>query len=328
MRLKETSIYSQILLNEAAGVPKVHQVLRVGKFKHPQYGSFEITTQTLSEMVANFDSKVRGVELAWDYFHESDKEAAAWVNRLELRENGTELWAEVSWTPKAQQKLSERELRYFSPDFSFSWTDPESGVNHRNVLFGGGLTNRPFVKEMSAIVAHENLKGANQMTELEKAQAKITELEASNIKLSESCGDMEKKLQDMPKPDEVELLKKEIEQLKSALQAEKSEKEVYLADKKKLEEAKMLAEKETEFTVLLTEGKACAAQKDSFIKGDMTEFIKLAQPLNLKPAGSSAVDTETDEIQSILKLAEEKRKANPKLGHADSISLAKKELKK
>jgi len=326
MRINGTSLFSTIKLQENQVVPNEVQVLRVGKFNHPRYGAFEITTQTLAEMKANFDANVRGVDMAFDYFHDSDKEASGWVSGLELREGNTELWAKVQWTPKAQQKLSERELRYFSPDFTFKWVDPEKGTEFRNVLFGGGLTNRPFVKEMKAIVATEN-KG-EEMTDLEKAQAKIKELETSNVKLSEDMKAMEQKMADMPQPDKVAELEAKIAALQAELAKAKQEAEVAMAEKKKADEAKMLAEKESQVNVLLTEGKAVAAQKDAFLKGDMTEFIKLAQPINLNPKGSSTTNTVDDDTKSILKLAEEKMKADPKLQKGDAISLAKRELKK
>lgn len=327
MRLLKTSAFSPIKLGETKQVPRTVQVLRVGKFNHPKYGPFEITSQTLAEMKANFDNRARGIDLAFDYFHESDKEASAWVNALELREGGTELWAEVEWTPKAEQKLSERELRYFSPDFAFQWTDPETGIAHKNVLFGGGLTNRPFVKEMQAIVANEN--EGDKVTELEKAQAKIKELEGQNVKLSEEKQVMEKQMADMPKPDKVAALEQQIAALQAELEKAKQESAQMGEEKKKLEEAAKLAEKEKEFSVLLSEGKACAAQKDAFLKGDMAAFIKLAEPVNVRANGSSETgDVGGDEVAKILKLAEVKQKENPKLSRGDAISIAKKELSK
>lgn len=334
MRLKGTSVYSSINLSENLAVAKEVQVLRIGTFNHPKYGKFEITTQTLSEMLNNFKNNIRGIDIAFDYYHDSDKEASAWVNNLELRENGTELWAIVDWTPKAEKKLAERELRYFSPDFAFQWTDPETNKAYSNVLFGGGLTNRPFVKEMKAIVADE-LKGEENMTELEKALAKLKEVEATNAKLSEEKCAMEQKMSDMiPKPaegeesDEVKALKVQIAELQAQLDKAMKENEVNMAEKKKAMEAQKLAEKENEFNVLLSEGKACAAQKDAFVKGDMSEFIKLAQPLNLKGSGSSNSKDEIVDAEAILKLAEVKQKENPKLQRHDAISIAKKELAK
>ena len=75
-RINKTSAYSRIQLSDKAEVPKDLQYLRVGKFNHPQYGFFEITSQVLSEMIQNFKNNVRGIDIAFDYFHESDKDAS------------------------------------------------------------------------------------------------------------------------------------------------------------------------------------------------------------------------------------------------------------
>ncbi len=343
MRLNKTSIFASIKLGEQSHVPNEVQVLRCGKFTHPTYGVFEITTQVLAEMKSNFDSRVRGIDVSFDYYHDSNEDASAWVTDLQLREGGTELWAVVDWTPKAQQKLAERELRYFSPDFAFDWQDPETGTTFNNVLFGGGLTNRPFVKEMQAIVAAEN-KGEN-MNELEKAQAALKLAEEKAKKLAEDVqaadkkyAEAEKKMADMvPKPaakdpeeaSEVDALKKTIADLQSQLAKAQADNGAMMAEKQKAVEAQKLAEKTSEFNVLLSEGKACVAQKEAFISGNMTEFIKLAQPLNLKAKGSSSSEENiSDDHKAILKLAEDKKKADPKLSMGDAISIAKKELKK
>ena len=345
IRLKESSVFSSVKCAEGK-VPSEVQVLRVGKFSHPVYGQFEITKQVLAEMKANFDLKVRGIDLAFDYYHDSNQDASGWVKDLQLKEDGNELWALVDWTPKAQQKLSDRELRYFSPDFAFEWQDPETQTTFNNVLFGGGLTNRPFVKEMQAIVAAEFItkEGENHMTELEKALAALKLAEGKALKLADEVAAAEKKMAQMvPKPDpkapsagdpeeasEVEQLKKQIADLQAQLAKAQSDNSAMMAEKQAACDAQKLAEKTNEFNVLLTEGKACVAQKEAFLKGDMGAFIKLAQPLNLKASGSSASgnDEPNEDVKSILKLAEEKQKVNPKLSRGDAISLAKKELKK
>ncbi len=324
MRIKGAFKLQEIKLDENGKVPTRVQVLRVGNFSHPRYGKFQITTATLTEMKKNFDERVRGIDTAFDYFHDSDKEASAWVNSLELSEDGKELWADVTWTPTAEKKLAERELRYFSPDFAFQWQDPESGNKFKNVLFGGGLTNRPFVKEMAAIVASEQNNEGENMTELEKAQAQVK-------KLSEDYQAMEKKLEEVQGGGNAaeEALKAQIKELQDKLAAMQGENEKMLAEKAKADEAVKCAELERDFNVMLTEGKACAAQKDAFIKGDMKEFIKLAQPLNMKQNGEGASKETTgeDREDKILKLAEEKRKSNSKLSVSESISLASKEVK-
>lgn len=347
MRLKGTSAFNQIQLagKDKTSVPNEIQVLRVGDFNHPDYGKFSITPRTLSEMVKNFENNIRGIDLSFDYYHDSGKDASAWVGKLELRAQGSELWATgVEWTPAAVKKLSDRELRYFSPDFAFVWKDPESGATFSNVLFGGGLTNRPFVKEMKAIVAAE---GENTMTELEKAQAKIAEMEATNKKLSEDV-EAAKKLAYIPGvapaahpamppaaipgqpapgvtaagPDEVAMLKKQCADLTAQLA--EAQKQIAAATA-----AKQMADREASFGILLTEGKACAAQKEAFLKGDMAEFVKLAQPINLKGFGkiSSTSSVDGDEEDKILALAETKMKADAKLSKGDAIKLARKEIK-
>lgn len=327
MRINGTSFYSSVLLDETNSVSKDVQVLRTGKFNHPSYGEFEITSQVLSEMKANFDARVRGVDIAFDYFHESEKEASGWVKELQLREDGQELWAVVDWTPKAKQKLADRELRYFSPDFSFQWTEPENGTIYKNVLFGGALTNRPFVKEMKAIVANEQ-KGEN-MNELEKAKKEIEDLKAKNLKLSEDKLAVEKKMEEMaPAGDKVKELEAKIAALQAELEKEKASMAQMAEEKKNLEEQKVLAEKEKEFNVLLSEGKACAAQKDAFIKGDMKDFIAKAQKVNLNGSGSTETNMELSEVEKVLKLADEKQKADPKLDRGTAVSLARKELAK
>jgi phage I-like protein len=327
-RFNNTNAFTAIKLSEEGKVPKEVQILRVGSFKHPKYGQFDITSETLSEFKRNFDARVRGIDVAFDYFHKSDEEAAGWPEGLELRENGTELWGiNVEWTPTAQQKLADKEIRYFSPDFAFKWEDPESGNVYNNVLFGGGLTNRPFVKEMKAIVADE-LQGEIYMNELEKAQAALKLSEEKVTKLSEEKVAMEKQMADMPKPDKVQALEQQIAALQAELAKEKQAGEVAMAEKKKLEEAAKLSEKEKEFNVLLSEGKACAAQKDAYISGNVVEFGKLAAKPNMQGNGNVNLHENDDATKAILKLAEEKHKADPKMTRGQAILAAKQELKK
>jgi Mu-like prophage I protein len=352
----------------------VVQILRVGKFNHPKYGEFEITPMILAEMKSNFDNDIRGVDIAFDYFHDSDKVASGWPTDLYLLADGNELWAKVDWTPTAKRMLAERELRYFSPDFAFKWTDPETQVTYKNVLFGGGLTNRPFVKDMAAIVASETNE-ENEMTpeelkrfeKLEAAILKLSEaavkppvappaaaapaaptaedhaaLKASHDKLAADNAAMKKKLDDAagsaddgaddseddsadPAEDEES---DDPKVLKAQLAKAKEANAKLMAEKKSAEDAKLMAEKEQKFSVMLSEGKACAAQKKAFMKGDMEEFVKLSEPVNLKTRGtSSSGDGSGDKDEDILKLAEAKMKADPKLNKLDAITLAQREIK-
>lgn len=336
------------------------QVLRVGKFNHPKYGEFEITPLVLQEMKENYDNKIRGVDIAFDYFHDSDKEASGWPTELYLSDNGNSLWAKVDWTPLARKKLAEREIRYFSPDFAFKWQDPETGVTYKNVLFGGGLTNRPFVKDMAAIVAAEEEIDQMTLVELEKKILKLAEdgaglaaahekLKSDHAALLQQHGVLQKKLDEMPaaapkaadKPDAIATpVESDGEDDADDSDDPKELKEQIAGLKKQLADmsaSKQMSEKAASFNVLLSEGKACAAQKESYMKGDMEAFVKLSQPLNMNGKGhTGSGDKAKDELNGdeakdadkVLKLAEEKVKADPKLKLVDAISIAHKELRK
>lgn len=353
---------SEIKLSDiiATGMPSSVQppvqILRTGKFNHPKYGEFEITPVTLAEMKKNFDAKIRGIDVALDYFHQSDQAASGWIRELFLSEDENELWGNVEWTPKATKMLSEREVRYFSPDFAFKWTDPETDVTYNNVLFGGGLTNRPFVKDMAAIVAAENKGDEMKLEELAAQVKKLSEdggdlakkhadLQAAHSDLLAKHSALQKKMDEMaekpaaPAPAEAPAddgsdandEPADLPAAKNMIAGMKKKLAEYSENAKKAEEAKQMAEKESKFAVLLSEGKACAAQKDSFIKGDMESFIKLAEPVNLKGKGHGGSGDDAkdsgDRSDRVLKLAEEKVKADPKLELHQAIKLANAEIK-
>lgn len=327
------------------------QVLRVGKFNHPKYGEFEITTKILSELKQNFDNKVRGVDLAVDYFHKSDEEAAGWFTELFLSDDTQELWGKVDWTKIARMKFADREIRYFSPDFAFKWTDPESGIAYNNVLFGGGLTNRPFVKDMAAIVAAEEKDMALSLAELEKKVLKLSEdgagladkhaaLQKAHSDLQAQHSALQKKMAEYdesddaddaddksdpaapPAPPAMAAMKKQLDEVDGRNKALEKE----LADMKA---GKQLAEKKASFGLLLSEGKACAAQEESFLKGDMETFVKLSQPLNLEGKGNAHIPSDPskeDREDRVLKLAETIA-SEKKIGLVEAITLANKQLK-
>lgn len=234
------------------------QILRAGNFDHPFYGVMLITNTVLSDMVRNFSENVRRQDLAVDYFHESDKEAAGWFTELYLSDDGKELWGKVKWTPRAQKMIRDKEVRYFSADFAFEWTDPESGVAYKNVLFGGGLVNRPFVKDMQPVV--ELSEGNIQMKTVEQLQNEIKTLGEQHAEEIRKLGET------------VKAKDGEISELKGKVAT--------------LNKAKEDADHEAIFNKMLGEGKACAAQKAAWMDRDMVKFAEGHQPTNLAPKGA------------------------------------------
>jgi len=137
------------MLADAAGLSWVH-AFRPGKFTHPAYGEIDITTERLARMAANIQQKVRGIDPDIDYAHKQDpslgEKAAGWVRDAKLQSDG--LWLGVSWTDAARTAIQAGEWRYFSPEFKDVWENPQTKTTYQDVLFGGGLTNRPFLKDL------------------------------------------------------------------------------------------------------------------------------------------------------------------------------------
>jgi len=140
------------------------QIMRTGKWNHPQYGLFEITKEKIANYIKNFEANVRGLvdengnpQIDTDYDHKkrTDK-ASGWIKGLSVKNEGNELWAKVEPTSDAKVAIKNGEYKYFSPEFTDEYTDPETNRTFKDVLLGGALTNRPFIKGMSAVSLSES----------------------------------------------------------------------------------------------------------------------------------------------------------------------------
>lgn len=280
-----------LTFSESAPADKI-QLFRVGSFSHPEYGSFDITAKLLEELKKNFDSKIRGIDLAIDYKHDNHDIAAGWIKELELADDA--LYAKVDWTPKGKQVISDKEFRYISPEFTFDYQDNESLKKFGATLLGAALTNRPVIKKMEPVIP---------LSEGKLADSKEKPKPKGDIKMDE-------------KDKVIEALKAEIMELKSKLEMAEKDKKAYMEEKK-------MAEKEAVFTKMLSEGKVCAAQKDAWLKDDMVKFAELAQPLNLNSKGtetSKKDETEGKTVdEKIHKLAEEKLNKKAAKSYSDAV---------
>ena len=119
--------------------------LSIGEFRHPFWGKISLTAARMKRFAANLNNRVRGIDIAIDYDHNAFGEAAGWVQKAEARDNG--LWLFVEWTKTAADKIRNREYRYFSSEFVDEYED-EQGQTYKDVILGGGLTNRPFLKNL------------------------------------------------------------------------------------------------------------------------------------------------------------------------------------
>lgn len=276
--MKYRALPLSIKFDEASGasvVPPDVQIMRVGTFYSDEHGKLAVTSAMLQNMVKNFSERVRGVDLAIDYKHDSDDVAAGWIKQLYLLNDNTELWAKVDWTPKGAQVLSDKEFRYLSADFHLDFKHNETNKTHGPTLFGAGLTNRPFIKEMDPVIELSETKG-NKMDDKDKQIADLTAQVAALKKQIEDDGKAEG---DNDKP-EMSDVAKENEDLKQKCAA-------YEAASAKMEADKKLADKKTSFDKLLTEGKVVEAQREHFMSNDTIKFAENAIKPNLQGSGSS-----------------------------------------
>lgn len=318
LRVPSRKIKLSEISQGAFAPPDKVELIRCGSFHHPQYGKFEITPDVLRSFKKNFDAHVRGIDLAVDYKHESEAEAAGWIKDVELAEADTSCWIAVDWTPAGAKRLGEKEFRYISADFQMDYKDNESLKSFGPTLMGAGLTNRPVIKRMEPVIELSETKG-NGMDPKDQEIA-----------------DLKKQLDDM----KAAMQAKDVEmgEMKSKLEGVSGDKAKAEADAKAAAEKLACAEKTSKFDKLLSEGKVVEAQREAFMKDDMVKFSELSAPVKTSAKGSGeepppANDPkDASEAQDqILKLAEEKVKAGGAKDMPQAISLVlseKPELKK
>jgi len=154
---------STITLDEGTNSSWI-MALKYGKYDHPIFGSIDITPERGQAFVANERANVRGIQMDIDYDHKRMRmDAAGWVIETAARPDG--VWYHVEWTDEAADKIRSKQYKYFSSEFADMWTHPETGTIYSDVLFGGGLTNRPFIKGMVPV----------NLSESEAEQARLNE---------------------------------------------------------------------------------------------------------------------------------------------------------
>ena len=149
-------------LTEEAGAPprSVIQVAKTGSFVSKRYGKFSITREDLAQMLHNFAHVTPKaptlLPVDWDHLSmeaprlPGDGAAAGWMKRLELRDGGDTLWAEVEWTPKGAEAIKNREYQFVSPSFVKDHTHKD-GTKIGTTLLAAAITNHPFLEGMQAL---------------------------------------------------------------------------------------------------------------------------------------------------------------------------------
>lgn len=156
------------------------QAMPLGKYMHPMHGVIDITPERVARFADNVNKGVRGQALDIDYDHKQHNgKAAGWVQKAEARPDG--LWILVEWVKEAWDAIKSGAYRYFSPEFVDEWVHPASQSKFNDVLFGGGITNRPFLKgilpiNLSEIIAESETNEGNLMFTDEQRAALLAKL--------------------------------------------------------------------------------------------------------------------------------------------------------
>jgi phage I-like protein len=145
------------------------QAMPLGTYQHPLYGEINASPDKVANIVKNFQDGVRKQELDVDYDHKAHSgKAAGWVK--DAQDRGADgLWIQVEWTDDAYKSLGAKEYRYFSPEYADEWTDPSTEVSYTDVLFGGAITNRPFLKDILPINLSEVIRANEQEHVMDRA---------------------------------------------------------------------------------------------------------------------------------------------------------------
>lgn len=117
---------------------------------HPIYGETTVNKMKAHRFSENFNKKVYGQEIHTDYEHGLDKakgkKASGKYLKIEPRDDG--LYGLVQFTEEAVREIEAGEWNYWSTSHWEKWTHPQTNEKISDVIDGGGLTNKPWVKGM------------------------------------------------------------------------------------------------------------------------------------------------------------------------------------
>ena len=217
------------------------QCLRMGKFKHPWYGILKFDQPFFESMIKNFDADIPNPEIAFDFKHQPDFGAAAWISKIFVEEKN--LMADVTLTERGKKSIQSGEFKYFSVEYTDDYAEyefnekvdengkaieEETRLSHGPTVLGGGLTNRPFIKGMAPVSLGEDGKmitleevkddDFSQSTkEVKESMKTLEELKAEQDQINSRMKELEEKKDDKASKEELEGLVTKLEEISTAV---------------------------------------------------------------------------------------------------------------
>ena len=140
------------------------EMLREGSFKHPRFGDVNINRKLFIKLIQNYINNVLDREISFDLNHNPDTGAYAWLKKLYIRRRSFKdkkarnvLVGSASFTEEGKELVKNKKYKYFSIEYHPNFIDKENeSIEYGPVVFGGALTNRPFIPSMKPITMSED----------------------------------------------------------------------------------------------------------------------------------------------------------------------------
>ena len=131
-------------------------VLPYGTWSHRWYGEIAIDERDGQECVANFDADAYGQRIPIEFADHmpNGMGAAGWYKSLRAGDDG--VYAEIDWTPKGKEAISQAAYLYHSPEcylrcLGQKYVRSSDRRIYSNLITGDSLTNHPFFKELGPV---------------------------------------------------------------------------------------------------------------------------------------------------------------------------------
>jgi len=176
-------------------------------YHHPWYGDVVFDNARLNRFVRNFKANVLGIDIALDISHMPSEGAIGWFKDVYKKaESG--LWGLVELTEEGYQLLKTRKYKYISPELMSLWKNPRTGEEYQDVILGAAVTNRPFLKDLDAILVFEDftdsIEGGEEMELAELQKLLGLSEEATEEEVTKAIQALIAKQSEVPAPTEEE----------------------------------------------------------------------------------------------------------------------------
>ena len=125
------------------------QLAKKGKFFHQRYGNFTFNQRSFDQVINNFSNKL-AVNIEHLAFLQILEGAETWLTKVELQNDGEELWGYVEFGKTHAEQVRKGKIKYTSIEFSSHALD-DKGKMVGYKLNGLALTNDPFLEGMAEI---------------------------------------------------------------------------------------------------------------------------------------------------------------------------------